>query len=56
MTRSLRPYCQGIDPDADEKGYYCKTCGYSLNLTKTGWFRHGDEWRHPEMWKVGPRR
>jgi hypothetical protein len=47
----LRPRCGRIDPDADNKGYYCLRCGYDLIETKTGWFRHGIEWRHPEVWR-----
>ena len=48
--RLPRPTCRRIDPDSDNKGYYCTTCGYSLTETRSGWFRHGDEWRHPEVW------
>lgn len=53
MTRPenlrLRPRCSGIEPDADNGGYYCKRCGMELIETKSGWFRHGTEWRHPEL-------
>lgn len=45
-----RPRCRGIEPDADARGYYCKRCGYDLIETRTGWYRHGNEWRHPEAW------
>ena len=45
----LRPRCRGIQPDADARGYYCTACGYDLIETPSGWYRHGIEWRHPEV-------
>jgi len=45
-----RPYCRGIDPESDGAHYYCRNCGYGLVETKAGWFRHGDQWRHPQVW------
>lgn len=44
-SRLPRPRCSGIDPDADNRGYYCRSCGYDLIETKSGWFRHGNEMR-----------
>lgn len=44
----LRPKCRQIDPDADNVGYYCRSCGYDL-VERGAWFRHGTEWRHPEL-------
>jgi hypothetical protein len=49
--QNLRPRCRGIEPDSDRGGYYCTSCGYDLIETKTGWYRHGVEWRHPEVWR-----
>lgn len=42
ISRLPRPHCRHIDPDSSVRGYFCRTCGYSLLPTKSGWFRHGD--------------